>query len=196
MNNIVLRRIFAYVIDILIINLIVSVVGAIVPVSDNYEKLNNELISINEQYLNSEIDDNTYLSLVYNTEYDLKKESIPISIISVVISLLYFVVLPFYNNGKTVGKMLNHIKVVKSDGTDMIMNDYVVRALINNSIFISLAELLLIFVLNSSKILVITSVVLTYINLLVLFISLILIIFSKKRCGIHDIICKSEVVEG
>ena len=196
MKSITVRRIFSYFTDIIIINLLVSIFTMFIPVSDNYEKLNNELLSINNQYFAKEIDESAYLTLVYDTEYDLKKETIPISIISVVVSLLYFVVLPFYNNGKTVGKMLNHIKIVKSNNTDITMNDYVLRSFINNSIFISLIELLLIFTINSSKIMVVTSVVLTYINLIVLFISLIMIIFSKKKVGIHDIICKTEVVEG
>ena len=196
MKSLALRRIIAYITDFLIINLVISVFGSIIPISNNYETLNNQIIEINEQYLSKKIDDKTYVTLLCDLEHDLKKETIPLSIIKTVAYLLYFVVLPFYNSGKTLGKKINKIKIIKSNNEPMTMNDYVIRAFINNSIFLSLVDLLLIFVINSSKIVVITSVALTYINLIILFISLIMIIFSKKKRGIHDIICKTEVVEG
>ena len=196
MKNIVLRRIFAFIIDVIIVSSLVSIISMVIPLSDNYEKLNNELLNVSNQYIKEDIDSKAYLSMVYNIEYDLKKETIPISIISIVVSLLYFAVLPFYNNGKTIGKMLNHIKIKSSDENELSMNSYVFRSLIINGIFISLCDLLLIFVIKSPKILVISSVVLSYMNLIIIFISLVMIIFTKKKQGIHGIISKTEVVEG
>ena len=190
-----LKRILAYIIDLFIINILVSIFGLVIPVSDNMSKLNEELANLSEQYLNQEIDDSTYLSLAYDIEYDLQKESIPISLISVVISILYFVVLPFYNKGQTIGKKLNRIKIVKCDDGKLEMNDLIVRAFINNTILFSLIELVMIIFVKNSDIVMTVSVILTYIQLLILFISLIMIIFTKKKMGIHGIISKTEVEE-
>ena len=189
------KRVFAFIIDILILNSLVSLVTVFVPVDDNVTNLNNEIVSANEAYLAGEIDSNTYLDLIYSAEYDLQKETIPISIISLVVSLLYFVVLPFYYRGMTLGKKLMKIKIVKSDGSKIEMNDLVVRSFINNTIFISLVELVLIFVIKTPKIMVTISVVLTYLQLIVLFISFIMILFTNKKQGIHGIISKTDVVE-
>ncbi len=196
MNSSFIKRIFAFLIDIFIVNIVVSIFTMFIPISENVAKLNEQLMNTTSQYTSGEIDDSTYLSLVYDTQYDLEKESIPINIISVVVLLLYFVVLPYYNNGKTVGKKLNNIKVVKADGSKLEMNDLVIRSLINNSIFISLLKLVLIFIIENHKIMVITSIVLTYIQSFILLISLIMIIFTKKKQGLHGIISKTEVVEG
>ena len=196
MNPSFIKRICAFIIDIMIVNILVSVIGVFIPVSDNISNLNTELVTANEQYLNKEIDDSTYLSVVYNVEYDLEKETIPISIISAVISLLYFVVLPFYKKGQTLGKRMFNLKIVKSNNGVLEMNDLVIRAFINNGIFISLAKLLLIFVIKEPKIMVISGVILSYIQFAVWVVSLIMIIFTNKKQGIHGIISKTEVVEG
>ncbi len=196
MNPSFMKRICAFIIDIMIVNILVSVIGVFIPVSDNISNLNTELVTANEQYLNKEIDESTYLSVVYNVEYDLEKETIPISIISAVVSLLYFVVLPFYKKGQTLGKRMFNLKIVKSNNGVLEMNDLVIRAFINNGIFISLAKLLLIFVIKEPKIMVISGVILSYIQFAVWIVSLIMIIFTNKKQGIHGIISKTEVVEG
>lgn len=196
MNPSFMKRICAFIIDIMIVNILVSVIGVFIPVSDNISNLNTELVTANEQYLNKEIDESTYLSVVYNVEYDLEKETIPISIISAVVSLLYFVVLPFYKKGQTLGKRMFNLKIVKSNNGVLEMNDLVIRASINNGIFISLAKLLLIFVIKEPKIMVISGVILSYIQFAVWIVSLIMIIFTNKKQGIHGIISKTEVVEG
>lgn len=195
MNNSFLKRIFAFLIDIFILNVIVSIFTIFIPI-ENVNKLNEQLMESTSSYTSGKIDDSTYLSLVYDTQYDLEKETIPISIISLVISLLYFVVLPYYNNGKTLGKKLNNIKIVKTDGSSLEMNDLVIRSFINNSIFVSLVELVLIFIIKDPKIMVTTSIIFTYLQTFILFISLMMIIFTKKKQGIHGIISKTEVVEG
>lgn len=196
MNPSFMKRICAFIIDIMIVNILVSVIGVFIPVSDNISNLNTELVTANEQYLNKEIDESTYLSVVYNVEYDLEKETIPISIISAVVSLLYFVVLPFYKKGQTLGKRMFNLKIVKSNNGVLEMNDLVIRAFINNGIFISLAKLLLIFVIKEPKIMVISGVILSYMQFAVWIVSLIMIIFTNKKQGIHGIISKTEVVEG
>lgn len=196
MKSSFIKRIFAFLIDIFIINIVVGIFSVFIPVSNNAEKLNNEAIEVTLQYSSGEIDDSTYLSLMYDIQYDLQKENIPFSLISVVVSLLYFVVLPFYNNGKTLGKQFNNIRIIKTDGSDLEMNDLVIRAFINNSIFISLIELVLIFVIKEPKIMVTISIIFTYLQSIILLISFVMIIFTKKKQGIHGIISKTEVVEG
>ena len=196
MNPSFMKRICAFIIDIMIVNILVSVIGVFIPVSDNISNLNTELVTANEQYLNKEIDESTYLSVVYNVEYDLEKETIPISIISAVVSLLYFVVLPFYKKGQTLGKRMFNLKIVKSNNGVLEMNDLVIRAFINNGSFISLAKLLLICVIKEPKRMVISGVILAYIQFAVWIVSLIMIIFTNKKQGIHGIISKTEVVEG
>lgn len=196
MNSGFIKRIFAFLIDIFIVNMIVSMIVVFIPNSDNVGKLNEQVLNVTEQYTSGKIDDSTYLSLVYDLEYHLKKETIPNSLISLVICLLYFVVLPFYNKGKTVGKMLNNIRVIKSNDHTLEMNDLVIRAFINNGIFISLLELVLLLCLKDHKIMVIISMILTYLQMFILLTSTIMIIFTKKKQGIHGIISKTEVVEG
>ena len=98
------KRIFAYIIDVIIIAFVGVLIGYVVPVSDAYEKASNELTETISDYTDKKIDDDEYLDKVNDISYTLNKESIPLSIISVVLYTIYFVVVPYYNNGQTFGK--------------------------------------------------------------------------------------------
>ena len=73
------------------------------------------------------------------------------------------------------------------------MNDLLIRSMINNSILLNIICIILVLLLNKSLYLT-TSSLFNGIQYLIMFISVILIAFSKSSQGIHDRIVKTEVV--
>ena len=67
------KRLFAYLLDILILSCIISFISMFFN-SDNYINLNNELNQINNSFINGEIPFETYFNQFYNVNFSLQKE--------------------------------------------------------------------------------------------------------------------------
>ena len=57
-----------------------------------------------------------------------------INIINCVIIILYFVVLPLYKNGQTLGKKIFKIKIVREDKEDLTANELIIRNIVVNGL--------------------------------------------------------------
>ena len=125
--------------------------------------------------------------------YDISKQTVIISIVSIVISLLYYVVYPCYNNGQTFGKKLMKIKIKKTNDKELSMNDLLIRSMINNSVLVSIINVILVLFLSKDLYLSTSSFV-GVIQYIVLIISLIMIAFTKNAQGLHDKVVHTEVV--
>ena len=187
------KRIFAYIIDVIIIAFVGVLIGYVVPVSDAYEKASNELTETISDYTDKKIDDEEYLDKVNDISYTLNKESIPLSIISVVLYTIYFVVVPYYNNGQTFGKKLMKLKIVSNKDKKLSMNNYLLRALLVDSILSSIIGVLTILFLSKTNYITtynIVSNVFTYLYIVIFA----MILFSKDGRGLHDYLAGTKVI--
>lgn len=187
------QRVLAFLIDFFILGLISSFVIMFVPVSETASKLYEEQNKILMSYTEGTVSMEEYVNQLIDLEYDIAKQTVIVSIVIIVISILYYVVYPCYNNGQTLGKKLMKIKIKKTDDTDLSMNDLLIRGMINNSILVNIISIILVLFLSKNLYLS-TSSLLNSIQYLVLIISLIMIAFTKNAQGLHDKVCKTEVV--
>lgn len=187
------QRIIAYIIDFAFLWFITFVITMFVPVNDTASKLYEEQNRVVEGYVEGTVSLEEYVNQIVDLGYDISKHTVIITIVTIVISLLYYVVYPCYNNGQTFGKKLMKIKIKKTNDTELSMNDLLVRSMINNSILLSIINLVLILFLSKELYLNANSL-LSVIQYIVLIISLIMIAFTKSAQGLHDKICKTEVV--
>src|SRR5574344_1351250 len=127
MNSTFKKRFLAYLIDIIIFSLILIIIGKIIPKSNNLANLNNELNHINESFLGHSVSFNTYFNQFSILMYDISKEQIPLNIISAFLIVFYFVFIPYFFDGKTLGKMILKIKVCRSDNECLMLNDLLIR---------------------------------------------------------------------
>ena len=98
-----------------------------------------------------------------------------------------------YNNGQTVGKKLMKIKVKSITDESLSINTMLFRALIIYGIAANIINLILILLLKKELYLSISNTI-SIIQSLIVIISVFMILFSKQKRGIHDIITKTEVV--
>ena len=112
---------------------------------------------------------------------------------TIVVEILYFMVLQFYLGGQTLGKRLLKIKIVKQDGSDLSMNDVVIRNLINNSIFADIV--VAIMILFNKNVYFYGSSIVQIIQYIIIFVSIFMIIVRKDGRSVSDLIAGTRVVK-
>lgn len=187
-----IQRLFAFIFDMLLVSLIASFI--VTPFLDSdkiheLEKREQELI-INIQ---SKDFKNSSFILEYSDFYYQYSRSMGIvSIVSILFKVLYFIVYQIYNNGQTIGKKIMKIKIV-SDSEELLMNQMILRSMINNFIFVDLA--IFIFMLFSPKNLYMSlNSIVYFAHYLLLFISIFMLIYRKDGKTIADNIVHTRVI--
>lgn len=187
------KRLMAYIIDVMIVSLIFSFLTIFIKDSSNLVNLNNELNTISENYLNQTITMSEYINQVASTQYLINREMFLQNLFSLVLMMGYFIVLPYYYNGQTLGKKLMKIKIVKENGK-LGINDLVLRGLIANGILVTLIELSLTFLFKDTPYFISISIF-DFIQFLLVIISTFMILYKKDKKSLHDLVCKTLVVD-
>ena len=187
------KRFFAYIIDIFIVLVIANLITMFIPISEKTQDYYKELQTTQKKMYDKEIDVKEYTDIVLEDNYNISKGTVLISLTSIIIYILYFVVYQVYNNGQTVGKKLMKIKVKPITDEPLSINTMLFRALIIYGIAANIINLILILLLKKELYLSISNTI-SIIQSLIVIISVFMILFSKQKRGIHDIITKTEVV--
>lgn len=187
------KRFFAYIIDIFIVLVIANLITMFIPISEKTQDYYKELQTTQKKMYDKEIDVKEYTDIVLEDNYNISKGTVLISLTSIIIYILYFVVYQVYNNGQTVGKKLMKIKVKSITDESLSINTMLFRALIIYGIAANIINLILILLLKKELYLSISNTI-NIIQSLIVIISVFMILFSKQKRGIHDIITKTEVV--
>ena len=187
------KRVLAYLVDIMIISFVSLLLTYFVPTSENYNKLNKEFETLTIDYRNQEVTIEEYLEKGTDINYQLNKEGVPQTIVSTVLSIIYFVVLAYFMNGETLGKKLMKIKITSNNDKKLTMNNYLIRALVIDSVLINIITI--ITILLFSKDIYLTSYnIISYVFSFVYIVSLAMILFSKNGRGLQDILANTKVI--
>ena len=188
------KRLLAYLLDMLIVSFIFSSVMAFIPENKNLIVLDSELNQLNEQYLKNEIDSNVYFNRYATITSSLDRELVLSNLFSIVLILGYFVLLPYYWDGQTIGKKIMKIKISKKEG-NLNLNDLLLRSLIVNEVAISIISLCFIYILSDFSYFLLT-LICSFIQILLVIISIFMIIYRHDGKGVQDLISGTQVVEG
>jgi uncharacterized RDD family membrane protein YckC len=190
------RRILAFIVDSIIVTIIVSALSGIKfinPAIDKYNEAYDTYMEYIQNGLTAEDAQNILNSEEYqNMTYDITYYGRYSSIISLVISCLYYVVFQYITKGYTGGKKLMKIKVEAESG-ELKIYHILIRSVLINGILTSILSILTIFLLN--KDMFIKSQ--TFIELLgmgIVFLSFGMILYREDGRGLHDLIAHTKVV--
>lgn len=189
-----IKRIAAYLIDMIVFAVIILLLSLVVKDSKNIAALNLEMNSINELALNHEISFTGYISRYASVIHDLDREKVFVNIVNCVFIMIYFVFIPYFFEGRTLGKKIMGLKIVRNDGELLMLNDLVIRNLIINGLGFLLISLCLLY-FTSSMIYFLTTLILGILQIILVFISVFMIIYRKDSQGIHDILSETKVVK-
>lgn len=193
MKTSLLKRLSAYIIDAFIFSLIFGIFTMIIPESNNVVVLNQQLSNLSESVLNNELTMTAYVNQYAGIVHSLDKELFLSNLFNLVLMIGYFAVLPFYYNGQTLGKKILKIKVIKDNG-ELTMNDLIIRNIIINGFLFSLIGFAIIFITSDLAYLIIISI-LGFVEILLVIISIFMILYRHDKKGLHDLWCKTSVVE-
>lgn len=189
-----LRRIGAYIVDIIVITMISSMfvrIEFLNPKYDEYEKAYNEYIDFTSEVINNpeKVNDSNLNDITYN----LSKTGLATSIITLVVTTLYFVGFQYINRGQTLGKKLFKIQVVDSENKKLKFYQVLIRALLIDKIATNAISAILISTLSKDTYLTGSQYV-ELVDMAIMAASFILIMFREDGKGLHDMIAGTKVV--
>lgn len=188
-----IQRFVAFLIDILLVSIAASIIAF--PFLDNeaLTKLDESSNEVVEKYLNQEIDEKVYFTESMNITYQISRKNGIFSLITIFLEVLYFVVYQFYNGGQTFGKKLMKIKVISID-KDITMNQMIFRSLLIDSILLDM--IIFGFVVFASKgVYFYGTLMFELIQYTIIIVSCLMIMYGKKKRGLHDLISHTEVIK-
>ena len=188
------KRLLAYFIDIIILSLILTFVGLFIPSNSNLVNLNNELMSVNNNFMNQEIDAITFINQYSNIGYSIARELFLSNLISVAVGIIYFIVYPLYNGGQSIGKKIIGLKIVSVDDSDVSSNSLLIRYLLMESIGATIISMCLIFVIKDFYYILCDSI-LSFLQFLVVIISVFMVIYRRDKRSLPDLIAGTKVIE-
>ena len=192
MNASFFDRLGAYVLDALLIFAISSVISVFIP--NKGSDIEKEMTVLLEEYTNGEIDAQVYLDKYSNLTYQYQKENWVLSLVSVSLSLIYYVVFSWYNKGQTIAKKLMNIKVVDNKtGNKPSFIQMFLRNMVIYSLLSGIVMLVLLFV--SSKIFVYTYIGFAIIELLFVILTVMFVLYRKDKRGLHDMMSGTKVIK-
>lgn len=188
------QRFVAFMIDLILVSFITSLVTAIIPTNSSIDKLYDQQVKIVENYTAGKITMQEYVNQLVDINYDIAKQTGIITLVSIAISLLYYVLYVYRNDGQSIGKKMMKIKIQKKDkDKELTMNDLLFRTMILQGTLVSIIGFCTILFLDKDTYLA-TNSLLNLIQYSILIISFFLVAFTKERQGLHDMVAKTEVV--
>ena len=106
------QRFVAFMIDLILVSFITSLVTAIIPTNSSIDKLYDQQVKIVENYTAGKITMQEYVNQLVDINYDIAKQTGIITLISIAISLLYYVLYVYKNDGQSIGKKMMKIKII------------------------------------------------------------------------------------
>ena len=187
------NRALAYLIDMLLFIIVILICTTFLKSNQNVAVLNLELDTINELALNHEISINTYLNRYADIMHNLDQEKVMINLINCIFIMGYFVMLPYFFEGRTLGKKILGLKVKRRDGELLMLSDLIIRNLIINGLGFMLIFLCILYI-APSMIYFIIATLLGILQILLVIVSVFMVIYRKDNRGLHDVLSETMVV--
>lgn len=189
------RRLSAYLIDLIILSILVTLTLVIFPNDKKaIKEINSNINTINEDLLNDKISNNEYFKLYAKYNYQLEKKEIKTTIFNLIYIIFLYILVPFFSSGQTVGKIITKIKVVNNDNTDVKLNKLIIRSLFVNFLLYPLVTIPLVY-LVSTNIYFVLSLILILIEFLLVLFTIFMVLYRHDRKGIHDILTKTKIIK-
>ena len=188
------QRFIAFLLDIFILSSIASLISYPFLDAKSIDKLNKNSSEIIEKYTTGEIDMDTYVDEVKGISYQLSQKQGVVSLVTLFLAVLYFIVYQYYNNGQTIGKKLMKIKVVSSTDKEITMNSFIFRSLIVNSILVDMISFAIVIFGNETTYFYGVAIC-GIIKYTLLLICGFMVMWSKSGMGLHDRIAHTTVVK-
>lgn len=188
------KRVFAYIIDIMIVYLISAIILSIPVISYdteeymNYYKEYTKVISETKEMTDDVIDSQN--KLMYKMSY-LAKNSL---VAQAIVTFGYFGIAAYLMGGQTIGKKMQRIKVVSNDNKELNQHLFILRSVILTNLIPQIASIIAIFTLKQNNWIIAESII-ENISLVISFALILVLIFRNDERSLHDLICNTKIIE-
>lgn len=188
------QRSIAYIIDFLFLTSCLMILYNFAPKTDIVKSYEQKLDISIEQFINHEINFKTFIKDYTEYNYYIDYNNSPKNILNLVFIITYFVIIPLFRNGETLGKSIMKIRIVdsKTGGKVKVMGMFI-RTLIINALMFNILTFLFILFMNPN-IYFISVIILSIFQLALLFISSYMILYKESKLGLEDILSGSKVI--
>ncbi len=187
-------RIKAYIIDFLVVLLALGVIQFCLPKSKYVTTLEVEQSTIMEDYLAHRISYQDYLQNYGEVYYQISLEQQTTSLLYFLFMISYFVLLPYFWKGRTVGCYLCNVEVERFDQGVLHPWQLFVRYSFTFGLFYLFLSNVLLLVLPSQNYFSVISILSVFQFVLVLFNALTILIRKEKR-GLHELLSNTELTK-
>jgi len=184
------KRMTSYLIDIIIMLIILGLIGLLYKPT-NIE-LNNNLDLLTLKYAGGDINFNQYMTETSKIYKEIDLSNIIINIINVIYIIGYFIILPYFNNGQTIGKRMMSINVRAISNGKLTIPKLFVRNLIINGLFY-LITIIFCSLIVPDQYYFITVTLLGTIQVGLILASMFMVLYRKDKKGLHDLLAKTWV---
>ncbi len=191
MNTSFFTRASAYIIDAIIVLIILNIITIGVPTNNSY---NEKITELTKQLSNGEITTQEYYDQYADVYYDLQKSNTVVNVISIILTIAYFIVFQYLNKGQTIGKKLFNLKIVSTDEKPIKLSQIIIRSIFIYSLISAILNIIFVYIIGKDSYYMVSTIT-TMIDTLLILITVIFILFRQDKRGIHDVIAKTKVIK-
>lgn len=188
-----LKRTLSFVIDFIVIIIAFNIINSVFRESNYIKELKIEQNEILEEYTSHNIGFDNYFLRYSKVVHAIAKENIVSNIIYTIFMLIYLVVVPYIFKGRTLGTYINGIQIERFDKGKLKIYQLFIRNSVVFGLIYLIVSNLCIFISNKYYYLVIS--IIGLLQIIVALFSANMILFTKNKRGIQDLISNTETVK-
>ena len=144
------KRMIAYIIDLIFITAILIVLFNFFPNDLKANKIQTQIDQIGEEYAIGKMDKMSYFMTLSSLEKELDKNQALEIVINSILIVIYYIMIPYMWNGKTLGKHIMKIKIVSKKDTRINLMSLFIRTFIVNGLFSTILIIMGIYMIPKS----------------------------------------------
>ncbi len=188
-----LKRVIAYLIDLIIVMLLSGIISTIFIHNENYQSESQKLLDLTKKYTDGVITKEEYSEEFDIINYYMTKDSVDVTIINIIVAIVYYVILCYYCGGITLGKYIMKLRIVSANDKKLNLGHYLLRALMVNLILSHLVSVVLVQILSKDSFISIYPKISNILTILLL-VTFIFMMYREDGRGLHDLIANTQIV--
>ncbi len=188
-----LRRVVAYLIDIIFVMLLSTAITMVFMNTTQYQKRTEELMNLTKSYTSGEITKEQYSTQFDEMNYYLTKDGVGTTIVNCSVAVVYFVILCYFCHGITLGKYIMKLRIVSANEKELNMGHYLIRGLFANLILSNLVSIVFVLTMNKETFVSIYPKVSNVLTIILLA-TILFIMYRNDGRGLHDLLANTKVI--
>lgn len=184
------KRVFCYILDFFIITTLGFLLSMIIPKSTEYISAQNDISALSESYLNNEISFSQYFNDYSILAKKIDQNNLLYVSIYFIFILVYFIIIPLYLKGRTIGMLLLKLSVI--DKSNNLFKTVLIRGIVAYGVLYYLFGLIILFIPGNLYFIMLT--ILAIIQILVVICSIFMVKYRDDKRSLADILSNSNIL--